>query len=230
MGSPKALLDYGGETFADRLVGVFQNWCEPVVVVLGHNAEAIRAGLRCCAVVAVNPAPERGQLSSLQCGLAMLPGDVAGFFFTPVDSPGVRPETVAGLIAAIGDAPLALPRFDGRNGHPALCSRRLIGEFLQLPAEARTHEAIHRHRDKTIFVDVDDPAVVSGANTPEEYQKLITLRDDENPNPAGQRTEPRGIDLLACGRRLVGLFRVNEERVHGNADRNNATDRADTAP
>ncbi len=43
-----------------------------------------------------------------------------------------------------------------------------------MPAEARTHEVIHHHKGRTVYVDVDDPSVISSANTPEEYAKLIT--------------------------------------------------------
>ena len=35
MGSPKALLDYRGETFVNRLVRVLSGVCDPVIVVLG---------------------------------------------------------------------------------------------------------------------------------------------------------------------------------------------------
>ncbi|HOK46806.1 MAG TPA: NTP transferase domain-containing protein, partial [Bryobacteraceae bacterium] len=44
MGRPKPLLAYRGETFLDRLIGLLGRRCSPVVVVLGHDAETIRAG------------------------------------------------------------------------------------------------------------------------------------------------------------------------------------------
>jgi molybdenum cofactor cytidylyltransferase len=42
MGTPKALLDYRGETFVERLVRVLGENCKPVIVVLGYHAEAIQ--------------------------------------------------------------------------------------------------------------------------------------------------------------------------------------------
>ena len=69
MGSPKALLPYAGETFVDRLIGVFQSVCDSVIVVLGHEADAIRSGVRRKASFVFNPDHELGQLTSLQCGL-----------------------------------------------------------------------------------------------------------------------------------------------------------------
>ena len=46
MGKPKPLLELGGETFLDRLIGLLAGCCSPVVVVLGHEPEVVRAGLR----------------------------------------------------------------------------------------------------------------------------------------------------------------------------------------
>ena len=46
MGSPKALLEFRGQTFLDRLVDVFSGFCGQVVVVVGFDAERIRAGLK----------------------------------------------------------------------------------------------------------------------------------------------------------------------------------------
>jgi hypothetical protein len=46
MGSPKALLEFRGETFLDRLIGLFSRRCSPVIAVLGTQHEIVRAGLR----------------------------------------------------------------------------------------------------------------------------------------------------------------------------------------
>jgi CTP:molybdopterin cytidylyltransferase MocA len=69
MGQPKALLEYKGETFLHRLAGMLDEVCGRVVVVLGYDEERVRAAVPEGAETTVNPAPERGMLSSLQCGL-----------------------------------------------------------------------------------------------------------------------------------------------------------------
>lgn len=173
MGQPKALLAYRGETFLDNLIGVFESVCQVVIVVTGHHGAAIEGGARRRAVFVRNPDPDRGQLSSLQCGLEALPEDTDAFFFTPVDQPGIAPDTLHRLIAGSSGALLTIPRYEGKNGHPALCGARLIAEFLSLPATARTHDVVHRHLAETRYVVANDPAVIRGANTPEEYRKLV---------------------------------------------------------
>lgn len=46
MGRPKALAQYRGETFLDRLIGLYNAAGVQPVVVLGHGAETIRRGLQ----------------------------------------------------------------------------------------------------------------------------------------------------------------------------------------
>src|SRR5205807_144871 len=103
MGSPKALLEYRGETFINRLVRVLSDVCDPVIVALGHHARIIEAGTRGHARFVVNPDPDRGQLSSLQTALQALPAEAEAFLFVPVDCPSVEPETVALLLKAFAD-------------------------------------------------------------------------------------------------------------------------------
>lgn len=178
MGSAKALLDLGGQTFLDRLVAAFAPCCSPVVVVLGHSAAAIRAGVRCADAVTfvLNPDPEAGQLSSLQCGLAAVPPGVDGVLFTPVDYPSVRPSTVAqiaGRFERRSNAELfVIPRSAGRRGHPVCCGRELIPEFLALPAWAQARDVVRKYRHRTCYIDVDDPGILEDADDPEGYERL----------------------------------------------------------
>ena len=101
MGTPKALLDYHGETFVARLVRVLAGACDGVTVVLGYGAEQIRPQVPNRARVVANPDPARGQLSSLQTALVELPEDASGFCFIPVDCPAVGEETVTLLAPAV---------------------------------------------------------------------------------------------------------------------------------
>jgi len=163
MGRPKALLTLHGETFLDRLIRVFASAGAAPTVVLGHGATYIAQQSPRCpeALLVLNPHPERGQLSSLQCGLAAASFDLV--FFTPVDSPGVQPETIARLIAAwieAGRPPVVTPRFEGRHGHPVGIRRDVAAELLAAPPASSARDILRRHSDATLRLDVDDPAVL----------------------------------------------------------------------
>jgi molybdenum cofactor cytidylyltransferase len=180
MGSPKALLEYRGETFIQRLVRVLSPVCGRVIVVLGYHAAEIRPGIPGSVVVTINPAPERGQLSSLQTGLAALPADADGFLFTPVDSPAVESATVARVAEEFrrrGAATmLVIPRIQTpggpKRGHPVFAARAIAEELLALPPTAMASDVIHGHIPQTVYIDVNDPGILIDIDDREAYRRL----------------------------------------------------------
>lgn len=177
MGQPKALLEYRGETLLDRQIGLYAVRCRSVVCVVGYGAEQISAGARRAgeAVFVLNPRPERGQLSSLQCGLRAVSGCEA-VFFLPVDSPGVRPETLARMEAAWAGAAerpaFVIPRCGGRHGHPVLMSGALVDEMLALGEGATARDLVHARRAETVYVEVDDARIGIDLDTPADFEAL----------------------------------------------------------
>jgi molybdenum cofactor cytidylyltransferase len=176
MGSPKALLVYRGETFIERLVRVFSKVCEPVIVVLGYHAATIRPEVEGKATIVINPAPERGQLSSLQTALAALPAEAEGFLFTPVDSPAVAAETVERVAAEFQRRDpatmLVIPRYQGKRGHPVFAARAIAAEILALPDTGQTRDVVHGHVAQTVYVDVDDPGILTDVDDPAAYHLM----------------------------------------------------------
>jgi CTP:molybdopterin cytidylyltransferase MocA len=174
MGSAKALLDYRGETFLDRLVRLFRARCAPVIVVLGAHAEEIRARSTAECTFVVNEDWRTGQTSSMQCGLKAIPADVDGVLFTLVDHPAVAAETIATLThAGHGPALLKVPRFEGRRGHPIWFAKTLIPEFLAIPATGAARDVVRAHAAETKFLDVADGGILADIDDPAAYRTLI---------------------------------------------------------
>lgn len=177
MGTPKALLRLNGETFLDRLIRIFLQVANEVLVVVGQQAEQIRSDIKRGgdARFIVNPDPERGMLSSLQCGLEAVPREAEAVLFTPVDHPSVESATLETLVTRFEAtaAPVVIPEYAGRHGHPVLIARRLIAELLALPATAQASDVIHRYRNETAFVQVDDRAVTTDIDDPAAYAQLL---------------------------------------------------------
>jgi molybdenum cofactor cytidylyltransferase len=176
MGAPKALLDYRGETFLDRLIRVVGTVAEPLVV-LGYRAEVVQAGSTRPAKFVVNPDPRRGQLSSLQTALAAAPTDFEGFLFVPVDCPAVAEETVRRLAAAYARRDPAtlfvIPRYGQKRGHPVFAAPPIASEILALPPAAQARDVVHSHVPDTLYVDVDDPGILADIDDPAAYRQLI---------------------------------------------------------
>jgi molybdenum cofactor cytidylyltransferase len=176
MGRPKALLRIQGEGFLDRLIGLFSPLTSSTVVVLGYQAELIRASLKRSqeAVFTVNPEPERGMLSSLQCGLRAAPPDVDAILFTPVDYPAIRSSTIRALMDAYQRhrPPVALPVYGGNNGHPVCVSSQVAAELLALPPSAQARDVIRRYRGDTWLEPVNDPGILHDVDSPADYERL----------------------------------------------------------
>lgn len=178
MGTPKALLRVGDKTFIDHLIGLFHRSTQPVLVVLGHDAELVRHGIesRTPLTFAVNPQPERGMLSSLQCGLRELAAKTAAVIFSPVDYPNFQAATLARIAETFlnNACDVVVPVCLGVRGHPVCISRRVIDELITLPETGQARDVIRLHRDTTIFLEVDDPGIAADVDTPDDYRALVS--------------------------------------------------------
>jgi molybdenum cofactor cytidylyltransferase len=177
MGRTKALLPLpDGRTFLGRLEATLRAaGVEDIVAVIGHDGERIHAasiasGLRLR--FAWNPAPARGQLSSLLAGLEVLPDGPV--LVTPVDLPLVMPATVRSVIGAwqATGAPIVRPERGGRHGHPVVFSRRILAELREADLAAGARPVIQAHRDEIVDVPVDDDGAFEDIDTPEDYARL----------------------------------------------------------
>ena len=172
MGTPKALLRFRGQTFLDGLAGKLQVHCNPVIVVLGHNADSIRAATDRPVQFVLNPDYPLGMLTSLQCGLRAVPEHCPYALFTLVDHPNPSDASVA-AVATAPPASVVIPRFGTSKGHPVRLSRTVIGELLDLPPTAKPTDVLYRHLDDTLFLDTGDAGVVDDIDDPAAYEELL---------------------------------------------------------
>jgi molybdenum cofactor cytidylyltransferase len=174
MGFPKPLLEYQGERFIDGLVRIFRAVCGQVIVVRSSaSGEWEVAG----ADIVTNPQPERGMLSSLQCGLRAASRESDAIFFTPVDYPAIAESTVRQLAASWAGDSILIPRYQNRRGHPVLIARALVPEFLDLLDTAQARDVVRGHESSIRYVAVDDPGILLDVDTPEQHRALLeTIR------------------------------------------------------
>jgi len=125
-----------------------------------------------------NPEPETGPIASLRVALrALEPLQPSAVLVWPVDLPHVRVTTVDRVIEAHRRtrAPVVLPTFAARRGHPVIWGSRLFDELLDSAEAARdgARAVLHEHEKEVWGIPVDDPAVVDQVNTPEDYERLV---------------------------------------------------------
>jgi len=182
MGRHKLLLPFRGAPLVASVVAALRaGGVEGIVLVTAADDEELRQWARQAGVVtAVNPAPERGMLSSIQEGIAALGGADAlarrgdTLLVSPADLPRLAPESVAGLLRRMAEAkaPLSVPLYQGKRGHPLALAAALIPEILHLDPQIGLKQLRDRHEAELLEVPVDDPGVVADIDTPADYERL----------------------------------------------------------
>jgi len=180
MGSPKALVSYRGTPFLEHLLSVTRH---PAIgarrVVLGPDANAIsqQVALQPEEVV-INTEWERGQLSSIHAALRSLPADTEGMLLCPVDHPLVSAGLVNALIATFLDtrAPVVLPVFEGKRGHPVIFSAAVYDELLRAPLETGARAVVWAHKNEVQEIPTAEEGCVLNLNDPDAILKLQNKR------------------------------------------------------
>ena len=176
----KLLYPIGGEPMVRRVLRqLLASEVDDVVVVTGHDAEAVRAALDGLGARQVhNVAHANGMGGSLACGLSALSGHDAVLVCLG-DMPDVSPALVDRLLAerrAIGDEERArsivVPVARGRRGNPVLIGQAFFDLLLALEGDIGARELIRAHPDAVREIEVGDTAVLIDHDTPEELERL----------------------------------------------------------
>lgn len=178
MGRPKALLDWRGRPLARWQADQLAEACDLVIPVLGANAAEIAAVLpeRPSIRPILNRAWQRGRASSIRTAARCIPASAETIIIASVDQPATA-EIVRNLLDHLQqrpDAQIAVPRRDGRNGHPAAFRATLLPELRQVSERNQGLKAIRqRHADATAFLETDDPTVLLDLNTLTAYERAL---------------------------------------------------------
>jgi len=175
MGSPKALLPCPEGTFIERIIAMLKrSRADRITTVLGHEAGRIQAGADLSAIrVVINEQYELGQLSSLQAALRSVPDDTDAILMCLVDQPFVKTETVDSLIAAFRrtSAPIVLPTYKGKRGHPVLFARPLFEELLAAPLDIGARHVVRTHSECILDTATSDAGTAITIHTMADYRR-----------------------------------------------------------
>lgn len=144
---------------------------DPVLVVTGHESEAVRAALAGLDVRFVhNPDYAAGLSASLKSGLAAVPAISAGALILLGDMPNITAEIINRLIARFGEngeARAIVPTVLGHRGNPVLLTRALFDDIAHLTGDAGARKLLDQAGEAVIEVAIEDPAIALDIDTPE---------------------------------------------------------------
>ncbi len=173
LGRPKALVELGGQTLAERGVALLRDGgTDPVVMVTGAAPVSIPG-----VITAHNPDWRSGMGSSLRAGLETLPQDRDAVVIALVDQPLVSPAAVRRLIAAFhAGAQVAVACYRGRPRNPVLIARPLwerVAGSATGDAGARTF--LRAHPALVTQVECGDIGRPDDLDTPEDLARIAAL-------------------------------------------------------
>jgi molybdenum cofactor cytidylyltransferase len=170
MGSNKLIAELDGEPIVRRTVrAVLGSRARPVIVVTGHEAEAVRGALAGLDVqFAHNPDFALGMSTSLRVGVAAA-GAVAGALICLGDMPRLEPRHLDAVIDAYRSGEpdeIVVPTCDRKRGNPVLWPQSYFAEIAELTGDVGARALIDRHAEQVRLIAIDDPAILVDVDTP----------------------------------------------------------------
>ena len=159
-GGTKQLAPVDGSPLVLHAVGALRDaGVDEIVVVTGHDADAVEAALPPAVRIIRNEAYRDGQAASLAAGLHALDEATEGAVVLMADQPGVTAADVEALIDRFRASRARIVRLRYRDGPgPALLSREIHAEAGHLHGDAGARVLIASHPDWVEEVAVDRPA------------------------------------------------------------------------
>jgi CTP:molybdopterin cytidylyltransferase MocA len=192
MQQPKALLPWGESTLIAWQIGELRAaGVDDVVVVLGHDAQAILPAVPDSARVVVNEGYKEGRASSLRVGASALADGADPIVILNVDQPRPR-EVHERLLASHREsgALITVPVSDGKRGHPVIVAGALLGELREASEERLgLHGVLEAHASEVRehpFVMLAHESMANAPdwaalyvrmdiNTPQEYEDALAV-------------------------------------------------------
>ncbi|NBH70665.1 LysR family transcriptional regulator [Clostridiaceae bacterium] len=174
MGAFKPMLPFGDSTIALHMVSMLKKLeVDPVVVVTGHQAEALEGHLFHANVRFIrNERYENTQMfDSVKLGLKALEGKCGRVMVMPMDLPAILPETFCQVMMV--DAKIVRTVHQGKAGHPILIQSELVPRLLEYEGSQGLRGAIRELGVPITNLEVEDEGVYRDVDTPDAYQQLL---------------------------------------------------------
>ncbi len=181
----KLLLPLGDTTLINHVVGTVQrSAAAEVVVVLGHEAEQVRAALAAQPVSFVyNSHYREGMTTSIQAGVAAASPEAEGFMICLSDLPRIRVADLNQVMAAFAqaaalhEAPIIVPVYEGQRGNPVLFSAAYRPALLAHTEPHGCKTLLTQHHEAVVEVTMSANHVLRDVDTMAAYHQMVAERE-----------------------------------------------------
>lgn len=189
-GIPKPLICRDGEPLICRQIRLLRaaGMDGGIAVVLGHHAERVRSVLQpqvhvgraqpgeLAVLIAINPEPDRGTPSSLQCGLRALPARMDAWVVVLADQPLLELQelrTVLQTWESRGKGiDLVIASHAGQPGHPLVFGQKLRDDVLASKRGIRAWRQEHPSRVR--LLNCHSERCVTDLDTPDDLIRVAS--------------------------------------------------------
>ncbi|MEH2228849.1 MAG: nucleotidyltransferase family protein [Nostoc sp.] len=180
MGTPKQLLLYQGRSFLQYITEIaIASVCQPVVVVLGANAEQIHPQIKQLPVKVVkNLDWASGMSTSIKSGIELLnnlPQKIEAVVITLCDQPFVSPQIINQLVDTYYSTkkPIIACEYGDTLGVPALFSQTFFSELATLKETSGAKKVINQNLNELFSIPF--PLGDIDIDTPKDYEQLLSI-------------------------------------------------------
>jgi molybdenum cofactor cytidylyltransferase len=181
MGKPKLLLPWGGTSVLGHLIHQWEALgAKQIAIVCAADDKSVQLEMDRLGFPArdriINPAPQHGMFSSIQCA-AQWPGWAPALTHWAIvlgDQPHLARQTLRGVLdfSAAHPASICQPARLGHCRHPVLLPKSVFRRVATSMA-ATLKEFLAGSPRKVAFCELDDPGLDLDIDYPEDYQRAL---------------------------------------------------------
>jgi len=182
MGTNKLLADLnGGPVLATTIKQIKASGVDEIVVVTGHQAQAVTTALSHTKVVTIhNPHYANGLSTSVRCGIAAVQ-DFDAAFICLGDMPLIRSADMQRMMQAFNveeGRRLIAPTYRGQLGNPVLWGQEHFKALMALEGDRGARSLLEASRKQITEIAVEHDGILLDADTPEALAEMRKREDN----------------------------------------------------
>ena len=181
MGKDNKLLRNVGDASLVRntAVEMLKSDVDSCSIVLGYQSDKVAEEIKDLNInLILNPLWQEGQASSLKAALNTLDDTYSDLLIMLGDLPGVKSRHInrvieEHLLTNNRRSKITIPSFNGKKGNPVIWGRSFFPDLSNLEGDVGGRALFNHHPAAINLLDMDDPAVVTDTDTPEDFENFL---------------------------------------------------------
>jgi molybdenum cofactor cytidylyltransferase len=173
----KQLLPYAGKPLLQHVINSARSSnLSKIITVLGYRAREIRSTVDFTGTeVVVNHYYKTGLGGSIRIGLSIVPEHHRAALFILGDQPLISADLLNSILLRFerSQAPIIVPRYQGKRGNPVLVAKPLFGRLYQLSGDTGGRQLFSEYDKQIDYLETDDPSILFDVDTQVDYNLLL---------------------------------------------------------